>query len=122
MGAKDMNSRSCKTVFAALLVAFSLATALQANPMTDEDTDTRMVDARVVEVAETRISVIARTGVEHVIAINREDTRVTMDGSAVSLADLRVGDIVTIQLCPVNRVKLARNISVESSNNVARVP
>ena len=118
-----MNSRSCKTIFAALLIAFSLATtALQANPVTDDDTDTRMVDARVVEVAETRISVIARSGVENVIAINSEATRVTIDGNSVSLADLRVGDIVTIQLCSVNRLKLARNISVASSNNVARAP
>jgi hypothetical protein len=122
MGAKDMNSRRYKTIFALLLVAFSLATALQANPLTNEDTDTRMVDARVVEVAETRISVIARSGVEHVIAINSEDTRVMLDGNSVSLADLRVGDVVTIHLCPVNRLKFARNISVESSNNVARAP
>lgn len=118
-----MNARNLKLIFAALLVAFLSATALQAAVIsTDEDTDTRMIDARVVEVAEMRIAVIARTGVEHVIAINREDTRVMMDGSEVSIADLQVGDVVTIQLCSDSRIKLARNISLESNSNLARAP
>ena len=108
-------------IFAALLMAFSPAIIWAATDGDDEDTDLRLVDARVVEVTDARISVIARTGVEHVIAIDRADTRVTMDGDEVSLKDVREGDVITVELDPQNPMMFAKNISMRSDNiEVAR--
>lgn len=104
---------------AALLLALSAYTAaVRASNFEDagEDTDTRMIDARVVEVTDARISVIARSGVEHVIAIDRTDTKVTIDGLVVALQDLREGDVVTVDLDADNPMKFARNISMRSEN------
>jgi hypothetical protein len=119
-----MKQRHLVTVFAVALIAFfSSAAAARAANVEDpkEDTDTRMIDARVVEVTDARISVIARTGVEHVIAIDRTDTKVTIDGLAVSLQDVREGDIVTVELDANNPMKFARNISMRSDQTeVAR--
>ncbi len=84
--------------------------ALAAN--TYEDTDTRIVDAKVVEVTENRVSVMARSGVEHVIAINRQNTKVTIDGVNVSLNNLHEGDVITIELDDEHPMKLAKNIQV----------
>ncbi len=78
----------------------------------EDDTDTRFVDAKVVEVADGHISVVARTGVEHVIAIDSVKTKVTVEGRVVSLKDLREGDIVTIELDAQQQVKFAKNISM----------
>lgn len=108
---------------AALLVTFLSYTAVRASSLEDanEDTDTRMIDAKVVEVTDTRISVVARTGVEHVIAIDRTDTKVTIDGLAVALQDLREGDMVTVELDADNPMKFAKNISMRSDQTeVAR--
>jgi hypothetical protein len=102
---------------------FSSAAAVRAANTEDsnEDTDTRMIDAKVVEVTDARISVIARSGVEHVIAIDRTDTKVTIDGMAVSLQDVREGDLITVELDANNPVKFARNISLRSDQaEVAR--
>jgi hypothetical protein len=82
-----------------------------------KDTDTRLVNARVVEVTDEHISVMARTGVEHVIAIDRNDTRVTIEGRVVSLKDVREGDVITIDLDAQKRVKFARNIAIRASDN-----
>jgi preprotein translocase subunit YajC len=80
-----------------------------------------MIDAKVVEATDTHISVIARTGVEHVIAIDRADTKVTIDGMGVSLQDVREGDVVTVELDANNPIKFARNISMRSDQTeVAR--
>jgi hypothetical protein len=100
----------------------SAAVARAANVEdSNEDTDTRMTDAKVVEVTDTRISVIARTGVEHVIAIDRADTKVTIDGLVVALQDVREGDMVTVELDADKPVKFARNISMRSDQmEVAR--
>ena len=106
-----MKRRHLASIFAALLLAVFSAGALAATG-TDEDTDTRMVDAKVVEVAEHHISVIARTGVEHVIAIDGTDTKVRMAGRIVSLKDVREGDIVTVELDEKKPLKFARNIVV----------
>jgi hypothetical protein len=96
---------------AVLLTFFSIGIA--AAPFgNDEDTDTRLVEARVVEVAEGHVSVVARTGVEHVIAVDREGTKVTINGQAVSLKDLREGDVVTVELDAQKPVKFARNIEL----------
>ena len=119
-----MKQRHLVTVFAlALLVAlFPSAVARAANVEdANEDTDTRIIDARVVEATDTRISIVARTGVEHVIAIDRADTKVTIDGLVVSLQDLREGDLVTVELDADNPMKFARNISMRSDQTeVAR--
>ena len=103
-----------------MLMSFS-AMALAAG--NDEDTNMKMVDARVVEVSDMRISVIARTGVEHVIAIDNTRTSVSLNGREISLRDLREGDIVTIQLDERSQVNLARNIQigVQTNAQVARI-
>jgi hypothetical protein len=120
-----MKQRYLVTVLAvALLALFSSANLARAAANTqdaNEDSDTRMVDAKVVEVTDTRISIIARTGVEHVIAIDRTDTKVTIDGLSVSLQDVREGDVVTVELDAKNPMKFARNISMRSDQTeVAR--
>ena len=112
-----MKQRHLATILAlALMALFSSAASVGATNVENgnEDTDTRMIDAKVVEVTDARISVIARTGVEHVIAIDRTDTKVTIDGLAVSLQDVREGDLVTVELDANNPVKFARNISMRS--------
>lgn len=120
-----MKQRYLVSVLALTLLAlFSSTYQAQAAAKVEdanEDTDTRMVDAKVVEVTDTRISIIARTGVEHVIAIDRTDTKVTIDGLDVSLQDVREGDLVTVDLDANNPVKFARNISMRSDQTeVAR--
>jgi hypothetical protein len=107
----------------AVIILTSLSASAQAVAVNaNEDTETKMIDAKVVEVTDTRISVFARSGVEHVIAIDREGTRVTIDGRAVSLKDVREGDLISIELDEENPVKFAKNISLSaSSEQVARV-
>jgi hypothetical protein len=80
----------------------------------DSDTDTRLVNASVLEITDARISVKAQTGVEHVIAIDIEKTRVTRDGQNVSIKEVREGDIITIELDEKNPVKFAMNISMRA--------
>lgn len=78
-----------------------------------DDTDTLLVDAEVVEITDARVSVIARSGVEHVIAIDGEKTRVTRDGKDISIKDVREGDLITIELDEKNPMKFAKNISMQ---------
>ena len=114
-----MKQRCLVTVFTAFMLMFFFTAAravASSDPSADQDTDTRMVDARVVEVTDARISVIARTGVEHVIAVDRLDTRVTIDGQVVSLKDVREGDVITTELDAYNSIKFAKNIAVGSSS------
>lgn len=86
-----------------------------------EDTDTRLVNARVVEITDAHVSVMAQTGVEHVIAIDAEKTRVTRDGQSISIKEVREGDVITIELDENNPIKFARNISLRSeASAVAR--
>lgn len=108
------------SLFAVLLLALCSNAALAADDVED-DTDTRMVAARVVEVTDARISVIARSGVEHVIAIDSADTKVQIDGRLVSHKDVREGDIITVELDEKNPVKFARNIAVEAQANGQQV-
>ena len=86
-----------------------------------DDTDTLIVEAKVVEVADSHISVMARSGVEHVIAVDRAGTKVTLGGRVVSLKDVREGDVVTVELDAKKPVKFAKNISMRSDEQVARV-
>ena len=106
---------------AALLIAlFSLLPVFAS----DQDGENLMVDARVVEVTEERVSVIAQTGVEHVIAMKGGDTKVRMSERQVSVKDLQVGDVITVELDEKNIIKFAKLIEINQSatTEVARVP
>ncbi|HEY0545375.1 MAG TPA: hypothetical protein VGC91_08380 [Pyrinomonadaceae bacterium] len=105
-----------------LLAAFSASAQAVADSKATDDTETKLVNAKVVEVAENHISVIARTGVEHVIKIDNDRTKVTIEGEEVSLKNLREGDVVTIELDEQNPIMFAKNISFSASaEQVARV-
>lgn len=117
-----MRQKRLASFLAAMLLMFFSNAISAAIGDTDEDTDTRFVQAEVVEVAESHISVMARTGVEHVIAVDRAGTKVTIDGEVVSLKDVREGDIATIELDAHKPVKFAKNILLRSEQSqVARV-
>jgi len=110
--ADEMKKRTLVILLAALLLLlFSVQVAGSGK---DEDTDTRIVGAKVVEVADAHISVMARSGVEHVIAVDNSGTRVTIDGKVVSIKEVREGDIVTIELDKRMPVKFAKNILMRS--------
>ena len=111
-----MRRLNLATLFAAILLAVFSVNAAAAS-LSDEDTDTRFVDAKVTEVNDRHISVIARTGVEHVIAIDSTDTKVKIEGQLVSLKDVREGDIVTIELDEQNPLKFAKNIVIATQTN-----
>ncbi|HEX8708388.1 MAG TPA: hypothetical protein VF723_09120 [Pyrinomonadaceae bacterium] len=118
-----MRKQSLAAIFTVLMLAF-FATAIRAatEGETSEDTDTRIVKARVTEVADGHISVIARSGVEHVIAVDRTNTEVMKNGEVVALKDVHEGDIITIELDEQNPVKFARNILLRPDQpQVARV-
>ena len=106
-----MRRRSLASLFAVLLALAACAPALAAADG-DEDTNVRMVDAKVVEVNDRHISVVARTGVEHVIATDAADTHVSRKGRRVELKRLRVGDVVTVDLDAANPLKFARRIVI----------
>ena len=106
-----MRRRSFATLFAIMLTLAAYAPALAATDGA-EDTDVRKVDAKVVEVNDRHISIVARTGVEHVIATDAADTHVTLRGKRVELKKLRVGDVVTVELDAANPLKFARRIVI----------
>jgi hypothetical protein len=95
-----------------ILVALAAQTAALAATPKDDDTDAQMVDAKVVEVNDTHISVVARTGVEHVIATDAADTHVIRKGKRVKFKELKVGDLVTVELDASKSVKFARHIVI----------
>lgn len=106
-----MRRHSLAGFIAIMLTLAAYAPAL-AQDGAQQDTDVRKVDAKVVEVNERRISIVARTGVEHVIAMDAADTHVTLRGKRVELKRLRVGDIVTVDLDAANPLKFARRIVI----------
>jgi len=106
-----MRRRSLATMFALLLTIAASAPALAASDG-EVESDLRMVDAKVVEVNDRHVSVIARTGVEHVIATDAADTHVTLKGRRVELRKLRVGDLVTVDLDAASQLKFARRIII----------
>ena len=110
-----MRRKNLAAIFTVIILA-TLAMPVFADDKKDEDTDSRLVNAKVVEVTDARISVIARTGVEHVIAINDTGTKVSVEGKEISLKDLREGDVVTIELDEVNPLKFAKNIELASQS------
>jgi len=103
-----------------LLLLFASAVAGRSNGK-DEDTDLRIIGAKVVEVADSHISVMARSGVEHVIAVDGSGTKVRVNGKVVSLKEVREGDVVTVELDAKRPMKFAKNISMRSEEQVARV-
>lgn len=108
--------------FFGLLLIFSAGVARAASgDEQSKDTDTHLVNAKVVEVTDEHISVMAQTGVEHVIAINRTDTKVTVDGRVVSIKDVREGDVITIDLDANKQVKFARNIAIRAGGENSEV-
>ena len=115
-----MKQKALATFLAALLLVFFATVVQGASDDPNKDTDTRMVGAKVVEVAESHISVMAQTGVEHVVAVDNVKTKVTLDGKVVSLKDMREGDVVTVELDAKNPVIFAKNISMRSAE-VAKV-
>lgn len=106
-----MRKRSLAVLIAILLSAAAQATALAASD-DEKDTDVRLVDAKVVEVNDRHISVVARTGVEHVIATDYSDTHVTLRGKRVAFKSLHAGNIVTVELDAQNPEKFARRIVI----------
>jgi hypothetical protein len=106
-----MKRRSLAIVMG-ILVSVAAHTASAAAAPKDEDTDARMVDAKVVEVNDRHISVVARTGVEHVIATDMADTHVVRKGKRVKFKELKVGDLVTVELDATKDVKFARHIVI----------
>lgn len=119
---RKMKRKSLATVISAALI-FAFSSASLAARADDEDTDTRLVNAKVVEVTEGHVSVMSRVGVEHVIAVDGSDTKVVLGEKIVSLKDLREGDVVIIELDEVNPLKFARNIAIaaQGSSQVARM-
>jgi hypothetical protein len=114
-GGADMK----KIRFAALVAIFVLGLSVSrasAFSKTDEDQDPDdvFINARVVEVTDGHISVVARSGVEHVIAIDLTKTRVIRRHQEVSPKDLRAGDVITVELDPLSRLKLAQNVFVKT--------
>jgi hypothetical protein len=102
-----------RAILGVLALMFMLgASAAQAASLNDNDTDGRLVDVRVVEVSDERISVMTRDGVEHVIAVCQINTQVKRGKQYVHGKDLRVDDVVTIVLDEEKPVKFAKNIVV----------
>ncbi len=107
-----MRRRTLAGLIAVMLTLAAYAPALAASDGAQPDTDVRKVDAKVVEVNDRHISIVARTGVEHVIATDAADTHVTLRGRRVELKRLRVGDVVTVDLDAASQLKFARRIII----------
>lgn len=117
-----MKRKSLACLIAVLLSAVIYVPALAASDPA-QDTDARMIDAKVIEINDKHISVMARTGVEHVIATSAADTRVTRKGKRIAFKKMRVGDIVTVELDASSQLKLARRIVVadQTAGTVASI-
>lgn len=112
-----MRRKQLAAIFISMTIMLFSVSAQAARSSDDEsDTDTRLVNARVTEITDSRISVVAQTGVEHVIAIDAEKTRVRLEGKNVSVKEVREGDVITIELDEKNPVKFAMNISMRSDS------
>lgn len=118
-----MKRRVGVTLGVALLLALSATRGLAAADDT-EDTDGRMVDARVVEINDQHISIMARSGIEHVIGIDRAGTRIKRGNKYVTFAELHKDDIVTLELDATKQVKFAKQIEITrvAGDQVARTP
>lgn len=96
-----------------IVMLFSVNARAAVSGGDESDTDTRLVNAKVLEITDARVSVVAQTGVEHVIAIDMQKTRVTREGKRVSIKEVREGDVIAIDLDEKNPVKFAKNISMQ---------
>lgn len=119
-----MNRRTFSALALALLLALGQSAAFAASDDKDADTDTRLVGARLVEVCETRISVMTRGNIEHVIAVDGARTKVRIGERVVAVKELQTGDVVTVELEEENPVKFARDIqaSPRAAEQAARKP
>jgi hypothetical protein len=109
--------KKMKTFNRAILGALALMLMLGANvaraaALDDNDAEGRLVNVRVVEVGDERISVVTPEGVEHVVAVCQINTQVKRGKQYVHCKDLRVDDVVTITLDEEKPVKFAKNIEV----------
>jgi hypothetical protein len=111
-GSVLMKRRSLAIMLGILVCLAAHSSAARAAAPTGEDTDARMLDAKVVEVNDRHISVVARSGVEHVIATDAADTHVVRKGKRVKFKELKVGDTVTVELDASKSVKFARHIVI----------
>src|SRR4051812_7273887 len=103
-----------------LLLLLSNLTFVAAQTGRDNNGDNEFTNAKVIEISDTRIAVIAETGVEHVIAVDTNRTQVTVDGSPVSIRELHIGDVVSVKLDAANPVMFAKTIQLDlGRNNVA---
>ena len=112
----------CKNRTRALILAISLCVSGVAAiaQQKAQDPENGFIAARVVEVTDSRVSVIAATGVEHVIRIDEKKTRMRLEGRKVSVKKLREGDVVNIVLDSDNPIKFAKSISmVEGASELA---
>ena len=90
-----MRRRSLASLFAIVLALAAYAPALGASDGEQpQDNDVRMVDAKVVEVNRRHISVIARSGVEHVIATDAAAQRVVVGRAPATdpMDDVKLSD------------------------------
>jgi hypothetical protein len=102
-----------RAIFGVLALALMLGTNVaQAATQDDNDTEGRLINVRVVEVSDGRISVVTQEGVEHVITVCQVNTQVRRGKQYVNSKDLRVDDVVTIVLDQEKLVKFAKNIEV----------
>jgi hypothetical protein len=102
-----------RAIFGVLALALILGTnAAQAASLDDDDTEGRLVNVRIVEVSDERISVVTPEGVEHVISVCQINTQVRRGKQYVHCKDLRVDDVVTIVLDENKPIKFAKNIEV----------
>jgi hypothetical protein len=102
-----------RAIFGVLAFALIIGTNVaQAASLEDGDTDGRLVNVRVVEVSDERISVVTPEGVEHVISVCQINTQVRRGKQYVHCKDLRVDDVVTIVLDEEKPIKFAKNIEV----------
>ena len=115
-----LRRKNLAAVVAAMLLVFS--TSALADDTDGPDTSSRLINAKVVEVTDGHISVITSKGIEHVIAIDDEGTKVMIDEEFVSLKDLREGDVVTVELDTLNPLKFAMSIEIskQAASQVAR--
>ncbi len=115
-------TRSIILLFFFAILVSTFAASGRAAVANDPDSDTHITEAKVVEVSDTRISVIAQSGVEHVIAVDGAGTKVKIEHQAVSPKDVRVGDVITVELDEMNPVKFAKSIVVAlpSDSQIAR--
>ena len=116
-----MRRRILSGLLVVLMLGLISGAGISATRNSGNDEDGLFVNAKVVEVADGHISIIARSGSEHVIAIDGAATRVTRNGRVVSARELRVGDRVTVELDANKQIKFAKNISIGSApTQVAR--